>query len=140
MQDSGEASAWPIASVVRALLLLPLVLIAVVDSRYRFHDCHGSCRDDPSPVELLVRIWPILQSQVSNDARGVVVRLLPSGVKFEACGKRLSTCVMVMFAFEAMLIFLVIKQSDYCSRLKQFDWCCFARPWTVDSRDAYIPT
>ncbi|KAG9526707.1 hypothetical protein KCV07_g377, partial [Aureobasidium melanogenum] len=73
MQDSGEASAWPIASVVRALLLLPLVLIAVVDSRYRCHDCRGSCRDDPSPVEPLVRILLILQSQVSKNAGGVVL-------------------------------------------------------------------
>lgn len=60
-RDSAESFALPITSVVRALLLLPLVLTAVVDSKYRCHDCRESCRDDPSPVELLVRILLILQ-------------------------------------------------------------------------------
>lgn len=61
-QDSGEASVLPTASVVEALLLPPLVLIAVVDSRCRCHDCRGNCRDDPFLVELLVRILLLLYS------------------------------------------------------------------------------
>lgn len=59
-QGSAEASVLPTASVVQALPLPPLVLIAVVDSRCRCHDCHENCRDDPSLIESLARIVLLL--------------------------------------------------------------------------------